>query len=1390
MLDSSENTYPTKPIPPKNKGLWLKFVISFSILILLVWLIPYFFSNILFKNIINTTFSDLTNQNYALSFKDLKINLFTGKIILYETRILPSDSTDTIDSPKIRFNSDILMFQYLDIRAWRKNRLLKFKNIEAQKIQLEIKDPDSTSDQRSLNLPLSQYFKGIQVSNFQVTDAQIKLKLARDTIDIPDLSFEFQKLRIDSLSDTVKNNRFHFATLELNLKAQEFLLPDKSHKLSWELLKLSTKKKYFELDNLNIRPLISANNQQGISADIPKLRLEHFEFDSLISKKQLLTKSLILDINRLNIEVGNASLNSNFQEQFHTLLDDNFNKIEIGTIQIGLNKSQLKLPNHQEINIIGKSTFYIDAFIFNPNNKLNFAISDAAFTLNNLNFNNRKSKGELLLDKVQLNYDKQAVSFLGIDYVSDSSSKIALQLEEVQLEKIEWNQLLNADKLLADNLYIKGGSFVQQTVSRVKTSFEQLNKLDSLLFPVFQIIKINTIQIEDWNYRIDSKGFEAKNMNAQLRQFQLPGNRKLAFGIFSAFDSNISELSWVSEDQTHHYLANDVELSSESQNLKIKKIQSFPRWKSLKNELLVEKAHYKLFGENIKLTTQKPFYQIRVNDTLAFTHLSVDSLNIKQFGKNAPLEKLKSHIPPIQIFSFELRKAEFEAYNDRSILNRLAQVNGIHLIGDSLLILNDGLLFVEYKHLLAITKNGFYQNKAQGLSFNFEKLDFDSKEELLGIYQLKTELLSENDEKSSQHQLNSKLLQIKGFDHNMFLQHNLISAHEFNLEAPTIISKSHSDKDQPKINFRELFSSENLKQLPHLEFDRFIVRDFTWLATYTKMEKTSITSFKNAHLEALDFRLSKNSYNDPDRVFFSKSIDFQVENLRQHFQNGNYLLMVDHFGFSSRQKQMNFLKIQFYTLQKAKQNNINFTIDRISLNEINFADFQDYFGLSIDNILIQNPNTKLRLYGFNEDSGIKNLNKLDLYPLIEPYFSFVNIHTIELRDMTLDLETPKENSTNVYNLGHLNLQMLDFRVDTLTKAFQENRFFYSLNTLIHLRNYSAQIAKDLYKLNFTNLRLSTLSGIVNIDSVSLKPLYNYADFANRVQYLTDRFDIEAGTIKLSGIDFQDALFRQKYKIRHAEINRLNGEAYRDGSYPRRTDYYPPNPLQRLLALPYSIQVDSLMVNNSYFAYKELGGNTSVPGHIFFDNMNIQILNATNNPDFIKFGGNTILNAHALLMGKSKLSLDVNFPLLDHGKSFTLNAYLNRIEMDDLDPILRPLALIEARSGTIKSVELSIEANDDYAYGNMLMYYDNMKVDILNKSMKKGFFGTLFANAMIKTENPSYLIPRKGPIYFERNKMRSIFNYWAEISILGMKTSMGLADRRTAKKVKRLKKGKL
>lgn len=1390
MNTDFENKEPAKQPAHKHSRFWVRLSIAIVIIITTLWLVFYFFSNILFSTAIKRSFSALTKQNYSLSFNNFNINILTRKIVFFETRITKTTNDDSISKGDISLYADTLLFKNIHILDFSTKRLLKLNKIYIHKLKLKIEESAKENDSDKLFLPLNSYLKQFEVLNFKVADAEISYKQNTDSVYIPSLNFEIINFRLDSIKDTVVNNRIHYADFAFGLKNQKFDLPDKIHRVFFEEFKLSSKEKSLELTNFNLNPNSKTYNKTSYSVEIPKFKLEGLDFDSLIKKKIFLAKICLLDINYFNVvvpDLSNANKNNNLKTQLDKLLTNYFNGIQINNSQIVLNKSQILLPNNERINLDGESKLFVDNFQFQPENKSCYSIFDATLSLNDLSYSKLKIKQNIHFKEAHFNYKNAIVSFEDIKFVSDSTANLNLNLKKAILKKIDWNDLLNSGNLVAENLVLTEGDLTQRKSFKSQYSPAQLTKSDSPLFSIFPSIKINDIQFSDWNYSLASKAIKATNMNAQFLNVQLSDKLNLEFGAFSDFNTQINQLSWVSKDQKHHYLANDIKTNSVSQNISIQEIQSFPRWKTLKNQPLSESARYKLLLTKINIKTQKAFHQIRLSDTLILTNLSIDSINLKQYGKNVSKEKFGSEIPQISILSFDLNKGDFAAYNDSSVVSRLTQINGIQLHGDSLDIYNDSLFSLNYKHLIARTKNGFYQNKARGLNFNFQKINFDSKNQTMGMYQVKAELSSDTENESSLHQLDSKLMEIKGFDHNLFLRRNLITAQEFKLNAPKIVSKSRSvSKSQPE-DFQHFFSAENLQNLPYLEFDKFIIHDLTWLATFTTKDVTNITSFDKANFEAIDFRLSHRSFTNPDRLFFSKSIEFNIQNFRQHLNNGNYLLMVDDINFSSFKKQLDFEKIQFYTLQNENQNNYIFNIKRISLNDINFADYQYNYSLSVNTLFIQNPVTEFRVYGFSENSSLNNLNTINLYPILQPYFSQITLNRIDIQDMNLKLETPIANSTNTYNLGQVNLQILNFKLDSTTQAFKNNRFFYSENTIVYLRDYSARIANDMYAINFKNLRLSTLKSMLEIDSISLKPQYNYADFAERSVYQTDRFDIDIQSVKLSGIDFQDAVFREKYTVRRADINHLKGEAYRDGLYPRPLNHQTLNPIQRLLDLPYFIQIDSLLVNDSYFAYKEKGENTEVPGHIYFDQMNVEILNATNNPDFIKYGGSTLLDANTMLMGKGKLNLNVIFPLLAQGKSFELRANLGKIELDDLDPILRPLALIQAKSGTIKSVDLDVIANDDYAYGNMLMLYDNLKLELLTKSMKKGFFGTLFANALIKTENPSYLIPRKGPIYFERNKERSLFNYWAEISILGMKTSMGLADRRIGKKVKKIKK---
>lgn len=1386
------NVEPLKTDIPKSniqkpRLYWLKLALVFVIIFMFSWLIPYLFSNLLFSTIIKKSFSEITNYQYNIDFDNLRINILTRQITFTATEIKKSIEADTTKHQQIHFHSDTLWIRNINIKEFIKNKKIKLQSIQINELKLAIENNEKQT-KNALNLPLSEGLSELFISDLKINQAEICYKTKNDSLFIPELNLQIQDFKIDSLSDTVFTNRFHTKNLAVTLKNQNLALANESHFMTLKKLNLSTFNKVFEIDSLIIQPNKTKNTDLKYTLNLAHFRLETFEFDSLFLHKKLIAKKIDLNLKSIAIQSKKASKKlgeTDIKKQINRLLKENFNQIDLKHGQINIGKSNFKLANQNKIQFASNTLLSFDDFQFNPKNKVKFSLKDGTAIFNNLTVENSQIEKQLKIKHGDFKYLNKNLSLENIAYRSYSNSTIDLKINELLLKNINWTQWINYDRLYAEKLIVKEGDIVQQKILKSKSAVPILQDVEMALTSVFGLIKINTIEFNDWEYLLANKAMKAKGLDIEISNFKIPIDTNYAFGLFTNFNSKIDQLSWISKDQKQHFLAKDITSNSSNRKVSISNLHSFPRWKSLTNELLEDNSRYSIFSEGIHIELQQAFQKLNTKDTLIFNEFRIDSLSLKQFGHAEHTKESAVNFPPIQITNFEIGKAYFSAYNDSSALSKLSQINNIHLKGDSLELQKDSVFNLTYKHLYALTASGFYQNKTKGLNFNFQKLDFNSDSTKINLHKFQATLISNKDDNSQNHKLNSKLIQITGFNHNLFLERSIVSAKEFNMQSPILISKGNKE-NKKEVDFKTLFSENNIQQLPYLEFDRFIVQDFTWLATYKIKDITNISTFEKANFEAYDFKLNYKSYTDPKRLFFSKSILFHIGNFKQHIDNGNYLLIVKAIDFSSFNQKMNFNKIQFYTLQKIESNNYNFTIDYIALNNINFDDYQRNNRLSIENILIQSPNTKLRFYGFNENSTISNLNKLALYPKIKNIFSGMDLKRIDVRDMTLNLDVPKGNSTNVYNLGHVNVLMHEFKIDSTTEAFQNNRFFYAQNNLVHIRNYSAQIANNLYRVNFSDLKLSTLNKTIDIDSVSLKPQFNHVDFAAHVGTQTDRFDVDINRIKLSGVDFQDAIFRQKYTAKKVALYALNGEVYRDGLYPRIPGFKPKNPISKLLGLPYFIQVDSLTLIDSYISYKHKGEHTEVPGHIYFDNLNALALNVTNNPDFIKFGGNTVFQAQSMLMGKSALDLDVNFPLIDGGKAFNLNAKLEQIEMEDLEPILRPLALIQARTGTIKSVELSATANDDYAFGEMLMLYNNMKVEVLNKSMKKGFFGSLFANALIKTENPSYLFPRKGPIYFERNKERSLFNYWAEISILGMKTSMGLADRRIAKKVKKLK----
>jgi hypothetical protein len=79
-----------------------------------------------------------------------------------------------------------------------------------------------------------------------------------------------------------------------------------------------------------------------------------------------------------------------------------------------------------------------------------------------------------------------------------------------------------------------------------------------------------------------------------------------------------------------------------------------------------------------------------------------------------------------------------------------------------------------------------------------------------------------------------------------------------------------------------------------------------------------------------------------------------------------------------------------------------------------------------------------------------------------------------------------------------------------------------------------------------------------------------------------------------------------------------------------------------------------------------------------------------------------------------------------------------------------------------------------AYGEMKMFYHDMKIELLKKgSVNQTGFLSFLANLLVKNKNTN----RTGNVFFIRNRERSSLNYLIKIFMSGVTNSVGAKNNR-------------
>jgi hypothetical protein len=266
--------------------------------------------------------------------------------------------------------------------------------------------------------------------------------------------------------------------------------------------------------------------------------------------------------------------------------------------------------------------------------------------------------------------------------------------------------------------------------------------------------------------------------------------------------------------------------------------------------------------------------------------------------------------------------------------------------------------------------------------------------------------------------------------------------------------------------------------------------------------------------------------------------------------------------------------------------------------------------------------------------------------------------------------------------------------------------------------------------------------------------------------------LHSGKINITDIDFKLLLKDQIFSSKKTSINDIRLFVYKDKRLPFRQGINKPMLTDLLLNIKPKIVVDSLLLKNGLIVYEEFNNKTQTYGLINLSKIKGAITGVrTSDPlpnDSLRF------NIYTRLLDTADLRLKYKQSYTDSLMGFNLKLIVNSVNLTALNPMLRPFASAQLKSGKLDTIRMSVIGRKYVAFGVMKMYYDNLNAEYLSKgdsanktAVTKSI--SFFANRLVHTKNKK----GTGTVYAERDPEKGFVNYWVKIVIGGVFTNAGV-----------------
>jgi hypothetical protein len=358
------------------------------------------------------------------------------------------------------------------------------------------------------------------------------------------------------------------------------------------------------------------------------------------------------------------------------------------------------------------------------------------------------------------------------------------------------------------------------------------------------------------------------------------------------------------------------------------------------------------------------------------------------------------------------------------------------------------------------------------------------------------------------------------------------------------------------------------------------------------------------------------------------------------------------------------------------------------------------------------------------------------------------------------------------------------RLDDLTissSLLLDIRAMVNQNSRFNLHHITGGYKNSQEQYAWYNAGYDKKTNFFSLDSFSFHPVVERDEYLKSKPYQVDYLTAKTGRITMGPFDIHRY---NRDTILAPGIITIDGgymHAYRDKRTPRQPGAIKSLPVNLLKKLPVQLLADSIRITNALVDYEEVNEKTGALGKITVARLNGIISNARNFN--LQPGDSLQISASGFLQDTLFTKLSVRESYTDSLGGFLMTAQMGPSDLTVMNTAIASLASAELKSGILDTMTLRVVGREALAFGEMKMYYHDLKVKVQRPGKKTLMSGlaTFVANTLIKNKNRN----RTGTIFILRMRDRSAINYLVKIAMSGIASSVGVkGNKKLIRKYKR------